>query len=89
MRAGFFLSRPILLEWSENHDGPWKPLSGELPNVPGRFVWQMPTDLPALVYLKLTVHDKAGNFNVAQTDQPIKVDLSEPIIEGVSLKPGH
>ena len=36
-----------------------------------------------------TVHDKAGNFNVAQTDQPIKVDLSEPIIEGVSLKPGH
>ena len=38
----------------------------------------MPTNVPPKVYLRLTVRDAAGNAAVAETKDPVLVDLSVP-----------
>jgi hypothetical protein len=76
---------PISLEWAEHKDGPWFYIGDpELPNT-GTFPWQVPSKAPPKVYLKLTVRDKAGNQAVAQTNEPILVDLSVPEVSFIGL----
>lgn len=83
--------RPITLEWSSRPDGGWEFIGGpDLPNT-GSFAWQVPPAAAAAtsVYLKMTVHDAAGNITVAQTEKPVLVDMNVPEVAGVSLSVGH
>jgi hypothetical protein len=89
---------PITWEWAERPDGDWQPIGGgELPNAgdfvgqvrdaTGSYTWQVPTTIPrgGLVYLRLRVRDLAGNECVAQTPQPVLVDLSEPEVKPLDI----
>jgi hypothetical protein len=78
--------RPVTLEWAERRDGRWEPIATDLPALPARFTWQLPPGgIPPRVYLRLTVRDNAGNVSVAETPEPVLVDLNEPEITSVSV----
>jgi hypothetical protein len=83
---------PITLEWAERREGKWQVIGEpEMPNAggtggaTGRYVWQVPEKVPPKVYLRLTVRDTAGNVAVAQTSEPILVDLSVPEVTNIGL----
>jgi hypothetical protein len=87
-------SNPISLEWSAQRDGPWTFIgAAQLPNT-GKYTWQVPPNIPPSVYLRLTVRDTADNSAVAQTNDPVLIDLSVPEVTniglgGVTLNPSH
>jgi hypothetical protein len=70
--------KPITLEWAERKEGPWH-IIGEpsLPNT-GKYSWKLDPKLPAMVYLRLTARDLAGNVAVAVTETPVALDLCVP-----------
>jgi hypothetical protein len=76
---------PVTLEWSANRDGPWSPIGEPQMANTGRHVWQIPPQTPPKVYLKLTVRDAAGNIAVAQTANPVLIDLQEPELGNVTF----
>jgi hypothetical protein len=76
-------SRPITLQWSaDNKDGTWQTIEANLPNT-GQYCWQVPSNLPDRVYLRVIARDAAGNSSAATTPEPVPVDPSQP--EGVLL----
>jgi hypothetical protein len=79
---------PVSMEWSATPNGPWTFIGDpQLPNT-GRYSWQVPNNTPAKVFLRLSVRDVAGNTAVAQTEQPVLIDLFRPEIEGnVTVQP--
>jgi hypothetical protein len=70
-------AKPITLKWSEKPGGDWQEIASEIPNT-GRYEWMMPANLPYRIFLRLEVRDLAGNMCVAETDEPVLVDLVEP-----------
>ncbi len=79
---------PITIEWSEGSAGPWHKIGpGEVPNS-GRLSWLVPPGTPPTVHLRLSVRDQAGNRGVAQTQQPILVDLAIPEVNILGLSAG-
>ncbi len=79
-------SQPVILEWSENRDGPWQNIAGmDLPNT-GRYLWQVPAMAPPAVFLRLSVKDMAGNIAVAQTQDPLLVDLNVPEFQVIGIQ---
>jgi hypothetical protein len=70
-------AKPISLRWAEKPAGPWQDIAVDIPNT-GRHEWLMPAKLPYRIFLRLEVRDLAGNTCVAETDQPVLVDLVEP-----------
>src|SRR5262249_231133 len=77
---------PISTEWSARPDGPWTFIGdAQLANT-GRYLWQVPENAPAKVYLKLSVRDTAGNTAVAQTPQPVIIDVTPPDYDPQSIK---
>jgi hypothetical protein len=82
-------ANPISLEWAARPDGPWSFIGEpQLPNT-GRYNWLVPDSLPPKVFLRLTVRDTAGNTAVAQTHEPVLVDLSVPEVQGVKISDGR
>lgn len=80
-------SQPVTLEWAEQRDGPWQNVAGlDLPNT-GRYLWQVPGNAPPSVYLRLSVKDMAGNIAVAQTQDPLLVDLNIPEYQVLGVQP--
>jgi hypothetical protein len=80
---------PITLQWAERADGEWQPIGGgEMANS-GEYVWQVPANVPPHVYLRLLVRDMAGNESVAQTAQPVLVDLNEPEVKPLQITVGR
>jgi hypothetical protein len=78
---------PVQLEWAERRDGPWNPVSeGEIANS-GKFLWLVPPQVPPSVFMRLTVKDKAGNVAIAQTPEPIVVDLHVPEFNVLGIQP--
>jgi hypothetical protein len=78
---------PVQLEWAERRDGPWHAVSeGEMSNS-GRFLWTVPQLVPPSVYMRLTVKDKAGNVAIAQTPDPLLVDLHVPEFNVLGIQP--
>ena len=78
---------PVQLEWAERRDGPWNPVSeGEIANS-GKFLWLVPPQVPPSVFMRLTVKDKAGNVAIAQTPEPILVDLHVPEFNVLGIQP--
>lgn len=79
---------PIVLEWSEQRDGPWNAIGGgPLPNS-GQYAWHLPAQTPSRVFLRVTVRDLAGNESRAQTKEPELIDLSVPQTKIIGLVPG-
>ncbi len=82
------VGNPITIEWSDGSAGPWHKIGpGEIPNS-GRLSWLVPPGTPPMVHLRLSVKDQAGNKGVAQTQQPILVDLSIPEVNILGLSTG-
>jgi hypothetical protein len=91
---------PVSLEWAERKEGPWSSIGGEhLPNtiaaglppmdrVTGACSWRLPERMPDRVYLRLTVQDQAGNRAVAETANPVLIDLSVPETNIIGVAPG-
>jgi hypothetical protein len=76
---------PVTLEWAAQKDGQWNVIgTPEMANT-GQFSWQVPANVPPSVYLRLAVRDTAGNVAVAQTQEPVLVDLSMPEVEEVKV----
>lgn len=67
----------ITLQWAEKPNGTWETIGSDLPNT-GHYTWQLPANLPYRVYLRLIVRDSAGNVCIAETPEPVLVDLNEP-----------
>jgi hypothetical protein len=74
---------PITVQWAERPDGPWQMISADLPNT-GRYNWQLPANIPARVYLRLTARDAVGNNGASVTAQPVLIDLPEAQLIGLS-----
>ncbi len=71
-------SSPVSLEWATQRQGPWTAIGdAHLPNT-GRYTWRTSPELPARVYLRLSVRDRAGNVAVAQTPQAVVIDMQPP-----------
>jgi hypothetical protein len=77
-------NNPVTIEWAEQKDGLWKVIGAPQMANSGQYSWQVPADVPPSVYLRISVRDLAGNVAVAQTEEPVLVDLSVP--ETVSLR---
>ncbi len=73
----FLDDRPITLSFSESPDGPWTTIVSALPNS-GRFAWPADPQLPAEVFLKLDVRDKAGNLTTVTTPNAIGIEGLAP-----------
>jgi hypothetical protein len=79
--------KPIRLEWAERKGGPWQLIGdGELPNT-GRYIWKLPANIPATgkVYLRMTITDLAKNSGVAESPEPVTIDLNEPEAKIIGL----
>jgi hypothetical protein len=69
---------PITLEWApEKKEGAWQVIQENLPNS-GKYVWKLPENIPYRVYLRLKVKDLAQNVGIAETPEPVCIDLQEP-----------
>jgi hypothetical protein len=80
--------KPISLEWAERREGPWDFIGEpQLANT-GRLSWKVPANAPAKVFLRLKVRDQAGNEAVAQTSEPILIDLIVPELGPVDVSVG-
>lgn len=81
---------PITLQWARQPAGPWETIGApELPNT-GQFVWELRgATMPPQVYLRLTVRDGAGNEGVAETPEPILIDLTEPEVKILNVDKTH
>jgi hypothetical protein len=71
------MPRPVTISTSTNQDGPWTPVASSLENT-GRYVWQMPKDVPYHFYVRVEVRDRAGNSSIDCWPQPIHVDRAVP-----------
>jgi hypothetical protein len=71
------MARPITLSTAIRHDGPWTPVVSGLDNT-GKYVWQMPKDLPYEFFVRVEATDKAGNRGDDTTPRPVKVDRCQP-----------
>jgi hypothetical protein len=77
--------KPVSLEWAERREGPWECIGEpQLANT-GRLSWKVPNTAPPKVYLRLKVQDQAGNVAVAQTGEPILIDLIVPELGPVDV----
>jgi hypothetical protein len=70
-------ANPVTLQWAERPDGNWKTIAADMTNT-GRFMWQLPENIPYRVYLRLSVRDTAGNVAVDESPEPVLIDLHEP-----------
>ncbi len=78
-------STPVSLEWAEQPTGPWLSIGGAALANTGTHSWTVPTNVPPRVFLKLSVRDTAGNVAVAQTPEPVLVDLNTPEVRILGL----
>jgi len=79
-------AKPISLSYSERLGGPWTPMATGLENT-GRYTWQLAGSLPQRMYLRLEIHDAAGNMGVYETPEPVTLDLSSPAAQLRDLRP--
>ena len=77
------------LEWAARPEGPWTFIGeAQLANT-GRYVWQIAENTPPKVFLRLSVRDTAGNTAIAQTPQPIMIDMTRPDVGNVIVMPSR
>jgi hypothetical protein len=69
-----FNRRPITISYSETSDGPWVPLAANIENT-GRHEIPLTATIPHRMLLRIEAVDVAGNVGLAQTAEPIRLDL--------------
>jgi len=77
--------QPITLSYAESAAGTWKPIAAGVENN-GRYVWQMPQDVPYQFLVRVEAVDRAGNAGSDETPKAVAVDLTLP--KGVILDVG-
>jgi hypothetical protein len=70
-------ARPVTLLFSERPDGPWSAIAAGLENT-GAYNWRFDNRVPDSIYLRLDVHDEAGNVGQFQTAQPVSLAPNRP-----------
>ena len=55
---------PVRLEWVEEKGGPANPIGESSMPKTGPYEWTPTYGMPAKVYLRMTIRDKAGNESV-------------------------
>ena len=78
--------RPITLSYAEKLDGPWIPIASGEANT-GRYVWQMPNEVPHEFFVRVDAVDLARNVGTATAQQTVKVDLSRPKTIVIGVEP--
>lgn len=73
----FLTEQPIQLSYSNSPNHSWIPISPPLANT-GRFDWAMPRDVPARIYLRMEVTDRAGNVSIHQLTEPVQTRPTAP-----------
>ena len=68
---------PIRLSYAASAQGPWIPLTADLPNS-GRYRWHPESPLPDKIFLQIEVHDRAGNVTRQQLSDPIATREIQP-----------
>jgi hypothetical protein len=74
--------QPITLSYAQQVSGPWLPIASKIENS-GRYVWQMPPDVPYQFLVRVEAIDLAGNAGKDETTKLVSVDLAQP--KGVIL----
>jgi hypothetical protein len=77
-----FGPQPITLSYAKQASGPWTPITANIENS-GRYVWQMPADVPYQFLVRVEATDRAGNVGADETPRLVSVDLAQP--KGVIL----
>ena len=80
---------PIDLFFSTSREGPWAPIAKGIKN-DGTYRWMPPRDVAAHAFIRMSIHDQAGNTFTCETAQPVALDdLSRPRgrVLGVSTTP--
>jgi hypothetical protein len=71
-------AEPIDLFFAPNRHGPWLPIATGVKN-DGLYRWTPAADAGSHAFIRLTVHDKAGNSASCESIQPVPLDdLSRP-----------
>ena len=70
--------RPIRLEWTDRKGGTWTQIGDTNLQNTGSYNWRLPSQIPGKVYLKMSITDLAGNTAVAESAEPVTIDLTEP-----------
>ncbi len=71
-------AEPIDLYFAMSLNGPWTPMAQSLKN-DCQFCWHIPPNLGSDAYVRLVVHDAAGNTTTTDCAQPVTLDdLSRP-----------
>ena len=77
---------PITIAYKADNGG-WIPMAQNLQNT-GRYIWNMPDQLPYQFHVRVEAIDLAGNIGEATTEQMVKVDLSQPKAKILNVEPG-
>jgi len=80
--------RPITLSYADNSKGPWMPIAANLENTE-RYVWQLPSNPPPRFYIRVEANDQAGNIGMAQSGEPVSLDLAQPTVSILTVEPGR
>jgi hypothetical protein len=78
--------RPITLSYAEQVAGPWSVIAANIENT-GVYAWQLPPVAPPKFLLRVEAVDLVGNVGIAQTPDPILLDLSQPTVSIVAVEP--
>ncbi len=77
----FLADKPVTLSFAASENGTavsqWTPIAQGIPN-DGKYVWQMPKDVPFKLHIKVEATDQAGNVGKDETRQAVPVDLKVP-----------
>jgi hypothetical protein len=82
---------PIALSYTADPTGVWEPISGWISDT-GEYAWSAGPNIPTRLYFRVTARDAAGNTSLAQTQDPVIVDLSKPsarIVDVESIEGGR
>lgn len=79
-----FGARPIALLYAERLEGPWTPISVNLPNT-GQYEWVTPRYAPPRLYVRVQASDLMGNVSIAQTARLHIPVGALPAVSGPSL----
>ena len=75
--SSFSSGETVSLAYSSHASGPWVNAAANLPNS-GHYAWRLARHLPRRFYVRLEVHDQAGNVATDQTQVPVEINLPTP-----------
>jgi hypothetical protein len=81
----FLPERPVALFYSSTGEAPWIPISGAIENT-GSYAWDADSGTNPRIYLRIEARDLAGNVQIAQSQQPVVVDLARPTAKIIDVE---